>query len=1276
MTTADDAFAKQTLLVANRGEIAVRIIRTAKKLGLRTVSVYTPADAIAPHVTMADVSVALPVPSLDPSSTDTSGPTSTTEGTAYLAPSLILDICKSYNVTLVHPGYGFLSENAEFAEMVVGAGITWLGPSPSTIRMMGMKHEARRIVQEVAVGGRDAGLELRVVPGSGGLVKDVTGTREVVESIGLPVIFKASAGGGGLGMVVCESMEDVGVAFENASARAKNLFGHSGVFVERYFPRARHVEVQVFGDGEGNVVHMGERECSTQRRHQKVIEECPSPFLEAHFGLREKMCDAAIAVCRSIQYESAGTIEFLVDDETGAFYFLEMNTRIQVEHPVTEIAYNNLDLVEMMIKHGISKREKEHSPIDMNQATYENLRRAAKGAGRVYVMEGRVYAENPAVGFLPSPGLLQNVDLGERFEWLRVDTWISTGMQVTLHFDPLLCKIIVHGSTREEAILRFAQAVNICKIQGPPNNLDYLGAVATSQVHRTGEVTTRFLDRYSYFPSAMKVTASGLDMSIQDLPGRVIGKGIPRSGPMDPIAFSIGNLLVGNDKETEGIEIIVVPGVPASFQFFSPAVVAITGRTLSVTVNGTKANMWSRVIVLSGGILQLEAKPEDEEMGGLRAYLSIQGGFPNVPKYLGSKSTSMGLGGYQGRSLVIGDFLALEDHNPAPGGDRPFTLPTEIIPNYPHDWIIYVLPGPQDDEEFLTKDGIASFYTTHWQVSPSSNRMGIRLDSSQKIQWARASGGEGGAHPSNILDNAYSLGSVNVNGDTPVLLTNEGPDMGGYICLCTVAVGELWKLGQLRPGNSIQFRRVPYTTAVEAEKHNGKYMANIQTVISGREGEHTLLDYGIQQDFEYPSRLYEKRGSEVGKHSFILRQSGDSAILADFGPMELDFFVRARIQAFVEAIDQVKLIGIKILCPCIRSVMIHYDNKTISQPELIQYLVATEQIIPVELTNMSLPSRRVILPIVLDDPWSRDATERYMRSIREEAAYLPSNVEYLAKNNGLSGAEEALKTLVSSDWIVFGVGFYLACPFLVPIDPRSRLTGQKFNPSRTFTPRGAVGIAGPVAAIYPIESPGGYQLFGRSLPAWQTWGRGKNFSTDAPWLLEPFDQVRFEPVDIAMYKKLERLFEQGQYEFQIEHTVFSMRDYTALLGSVEEDITNFRRRQQVASEDQAARERILLLEWEKGKAGQANRLLREPAEGHDGNSIPIRATLFASVWKILCKVGDAITSAKEPLLVLEAMKSEISIFPGPEHLGKVVKAFGAGVKEGALVKPGDTLIIV
>ncbi|KAI1786174.1 carbamoyl-phosphate synthase L chain ATP-binding protein [Ganoderma leucocontextum] len=424
---------RHKLLIANRGEIAVRILRTAKRLGIRTVAVYTRSDATAPHAVLADEAAALHPEDVDPVS----------NARGYLDADAIVAVCKERGVTLLHPGYGFLSEDARFAQKVVDAGATWLGPRPETIEAMGLKHRARDLAQAV---------DVPLVPGSHGLLQDVDGAVASSEEIGFPVMLKSTAGGGGMGLVVCGTADELRAKFPSTQARAQALFQNDGLFVERYYPAARHVEVQVFGDGTGHAIHMGERECSIQRRHQKVIEETPSPFLRSRPDVREKMCGAAIRLAKHVKYESAGTVEFLVDDGTGQFFFLEMNTRLQVEHPVTEQVYPGLDIVELMIRQGIARHDKTDGGILSHSSFDQSLYKIPPAR---HAIEVRLYCENPASEFKPCPGVLQHVNF-PNVEWLRVDSWVETGTTITPHFDPLACKLIATGSTRAEAIERLA----------------------------------------------------------------------------------------------------------------------------------------------------------------------------------------------------------------------------------------------------------------------------------------------------------------------------------------------------------------------------------------------------------------------------------------------------------------------------------------------------------------------------------------------------------------------------------------------------------------------------------------------------------------------------------------------------------------------------------------------------------------------------------------------------------------------------------------------------
>ncbi|KAH8104150.1 allophanate hydrolase subunit 2-domain-containing protein [Phellopilus nigrolimitatus] len=1259
------------LLVANRGEIAVRILRTAKRLGVRTVSVYTEADATAPHVLLADEAVPLNTPASDEERT------ANENAKAYLNASAIVRICIERSVTIVHPGYGFLSENAQFAMLLAESGITLLGPSVSVIEEMGLKHRARALAIKV---------EVPVVPGSDGLIANLEEAEHVAEEIGYPVMLKATAGGGGMGMVVCRDVGQLRTNVLSTQQRAKTLFHNDGIFLEKFFDSSRHIEVQqIFGNGLDHVIHMGERECSVQRRHQKIIEEAPSPFLIERQDLRKNIYDAAVRLGKLINYSSAGTVEFLVDDKTGKFYFLEMNTRLQVEHGVTETLYSGLDIVELMIRQGGCERTKIPNEVRGLSPALLDQERFLLPPTDVHAIEVRVYCENPATGFSPSPGLLQHVEFPLENEDIRVDSWVSTGMVVSPFYDPLVAKIVVKGTTREDAIDKLATVLSEdvfenekskkdrFVIKGTPNNIPFIQKVLQESVFRRGHATTEWVDNggVSYVPSAFTVLSPGINATVQSLPVRDIGLGIPLSGPMDQLAFQAGNAIVGNTLDCEGLELVIPPstsGVKGGSMFTAifhvQAAVAVTGAPASVLIDGREVSMWSKIIVPAGSKLTGSG-------GGLRAYISILGGFPGIPTYLGSKSTSMGLGGYQGRALQTSDVLQIRSSISSAHVLSP--LPQRLIPKYPSQWILFSLPGPHDDIEYLTSAGIEAFYRRDWKVSSASNRMGVRLEppdslSSDRdqpiLEWARQNGGEGGSHPSNILDNGYARGSVNLNGDTPVILTNEGPSMGGYLCISTIATADQWKIGQLRPGDSVRFERISYGDAFRLQELCDKWLETVIAISSGfNASPFDLLKFSPEGQALRDPKLHTIPALP-GKPKVVFRQAGDSAILVEYGHMELDFSIRAHIHAFETSARKLGFAGIKEFAPCIRSTMVHYDTMQIRQAELLSILIDVEESLPSSLEDAKFSARKLTFPIVLDDKWNKEALLRYMKSTRENAVYLPSNIEYLARNNGVEGgAEEALRLLVSSSWLVFGVGFYLACPFLVPIDPRCRLVSQKMNPSRTYTPRGAVGIAGLIAAIYPVESPGGYQLFGRT---WQAWGKGLNFASDRPWLLEPFDQA---------IMKIEKEFDSGRYSFKIEPVTFSMEDYVHLVASMRDEITAFKRRQEHGVASEEAREQILLKEWKEKEESKGSAIDMQVGDTDDFETQNyITASLSGSVWQVKTRIGDLVNSAEEVLVVLEAMKTEIAVSAGEENVGLRVSGFGKGMKEGKVVQAGDKLV--
>jgi acetyl-CoA carboxylase biotin carboxylase subunit len=443
----------RTVLVANRGEIARRIVRGCRALGLSTVAVYSEADRDAPHVKDADRAVLL-------------GPAPARE--SYLDIERILRAARESGADAVHPGYGFLSENWRFAAACAEAGLTFIGPSPEAIRAMGDKPEARR---------RMAAAGVPIVPGSAEPVGDADAAARVAAAIGYPVILKAAAGGGGIGMAKVADPAALAAALATATRRAQSAFGNGQVYVERYLEAPRHIEVQVFGDRKGTIVHLHERECSIQRRHQKLVEESPAPNLDARS--KRGLTEAAVAGARAIGYVNAGTLEFLLDAH-GGFYFLEMNTRLQVEHPVTE-EVTGIDLVVAQLRVAAGE------PLPFAQE-----RIATRGAA----IEVRVYAEDPT-SFLPSPGTITRLALPGG-DGIRVESGVVQGSVVPVHYDPLLFKLIAHGRDRDEAIERLARALDACAVEGVKTTLPLLRTIAAHPEFRRGRVHTQMVEQGAF----------------------------------------------------------------------------------------------------------------------------------------------------------------------------------------------------------------------------------------------------------------------------------------------------------------------------------------------------------------------------------------------------------------------------------------------------------------------------------------------------------------------------------------------------------------------------------------------------------------------------------------------------------------------------------------------------------------------------------------------------------------------------------------------------------
>ncbi|MDE3724872.1 urea carboxylase [Nocardiopsis sp. N85] len=1182
-----------SVLIANRGEIACRIIRSARELGLRTVAVYSDADAGALHTRMADEAVRLgPAPA----------------ARSYLDVERVLAAAAATGAGAIHPGYGFLSESADFARAVEEAGPVFVGPAPHHLEQFGDKHTARKAA---------AAAGLPMVAGSDTL-SDADAAVIAAERVGYPVILKATSGGGGIGLRPCADEAELRAAFEQVGRMARTHFGGGGVFLERFVSRARHIEVQVFGDGHGRVVTLGDRDCTLQRRNQKVVEEAPAPDLSDH--VRAELHRTARELCAGVSYRSAGTVEFVYDVDRDEASFLEVNTRLQVEHPITE-EITGVDLVAWMLR----------------QARGEDVLVDVPPEGPVrtgHAVEARVYAEDPAHDFRPSSGLLTRV---ETPEGVRVDGWAATGRRVTSDYDPLLAKVIVHGTDRDDAWNRLADALADTRVDGLQTNLGLLRALAAHPGVRAVDHTTATCAGVGDPEPRIEVERAGTLTTVQDFPGRTgyWQVGVPPSGAMDDLSLRLGNRALGNPEGAPGLE-CTIEG-PA-LRFSHATTVCVTGAPAEVTLDGVPVARWEPLEVPAGGLLDVGPARGP----GMRTYVLVRGGL-DVPEYLGSTSTftTGGYGGHSGRALRLGDVLRpapiaadAPDPAPVPDADRP-DLP--VLADGDAHWDIEVSEGPHAAPDFLTREGMAAFYATAWKVHPQSARNGVRL-SGPKQGWARLDGGEAGLHPSNVHDTAYSIGAVNLSGDTPVLLGPDGPSLGGFVCPVTVVSGSRWKIGQLRPGDTVRFHPV---TEAAAERLHGEPTAA------------ALLRDGSDGDDGVLARVPAGEGTP----EVVYRRGGHDNILVEYGPMALDLGLRMRVHALMTAVEDAHPEGIVDVTPGVRSLHLHTDPERLPLRTLLGLLREVEADLPAT-SRMRVPSRTLHLPLSFDDPSIHEAIARYGTAVRDDAPWNPDNIEFIRRINGLDTVDQVRDIVFDASYLVLGLGdVYLGAPAATPLDPRHRLVTTKYNPARTWTPEAGVGIGGAYLCVYGMESPGGYQLIGRTVPIWSGLGQYGPFEPGVPWLLRFFDRVSWYPVGHEELLDLRADLLAGSHELRIEDGEFALAEHERFLADNADSIAAFRARQAAAFETERRA-------WEA--AGEfADRPEPEPVATRAPDLPPgaalVEAPLAASVWKVDVRPGDTVEEG-QPVVRLEAMKLEV-----------VVRAPKAGTISDILVSPGQHL---
>jgi urea carboxylase len=1184
------------VLIANRGEIACRVIRTLRRMGIASVAVFSEADRHAAHVAEADESVcAGPAPARD----------------SYLNVERILEAIRATGAQAVHPGYGFLSENAEFAEACEAAGVAFIGPTPEQIRSFGLKHTSREIARAQAV---------PLLPGSG-LLPEFSDAISEAARIGYPVMLKSTAGGGGIGMQLCRTDEELADRFESVRSLGRNNFKDDGLFLEKFLEVARHIEVQIFGDGRGEVIALGERDCSTQRRNQKVIEETPAPHLTAE--QRAQLCEAAVRLGAAVGYRSAGTVEFVYDAQSGEFYFLEVNTRLQVEHGVTELV-TGLDLVEWMVRTAAAE------PPDL--AKYQHHPQG-------HAIQVRVYAEDPAKNFQPGSGLLTEVHFPPE---LRCDSWIESGTEVSPFYDPLLAKLLVHAPNREAALEKLWKGLAQTRLSGFETNLEFLRQVSASETFQRGEVYTGFLRDFAYHPHTIEVLEGGTQTTVQDYPGRLgyWAVGVPPSGPMDPLSFRLANRLLGNDEKAAGLEITLTG---PTLVFHTQATVCLTGAKLHALLDGENAPFWQPFMVKPGQTLALG----HVEGAGCRAYLAVAGGL-DVPSYLGSRATFIlgGFGGHAGRAMRTGDLLKLAEPG-ATASSCEVALSSECRPEFRETWEIGVLYGPHGAPDFFSPRDIETFFGTDWEVHYNSARTGVRLIGPSP-QWARPDGGEAGLHPSNIHDNAYAIGAIDFTGDMPIILGPDGPSLGGFVCPACIVQGELWKVGQLRPGNRVRFRLLSEVEAAERLEPQPR-CSFIHTTPPG-------------------DAVLARFQALPGAPELVCRAAGDAYLLVECGPLELDLELRFRIHALMHWLEERHIAGVIDLTPGIRSLQIHYAPGKLSRADLLA-LVGEAGLEVAEHEDMVVPSRVIHLPLSWDDPATRLAIEKYTTGVRPDAPWCPSNIEFIRRINGLDSIEQVREIVFAASYLVMGLGdVYLGAPVAVPLDPRHRLVTTKYNPARTWTPENAVGIGGAYLCVYGMEGPGGYQFVGRTIQMWNRFHTTPEFSPGRPWLLRFFDQIRFYPVSAEELLQLREDFPLGKFSPRIEQTTFQLREYRAFLRSIAKETSTRRICQRAAFEEERER-------WVAAGVDVVSTGPEAPGEEIEVDELPpgfqaARATLPANVWQVLVQAGDKV-EAGDRLVILEAMKMEIPIRAAAA--GRVTEVLCG---PGKLVTPGQALCVM
>jgi urea carboxylase len=669
----------------------------------------------------------------------------------------------------------------------------------------------------------------------------------------------------------------------------------------------------------------------------------------------------------------------------------------------------------------------------------------------------------------------------------------------------IIAEVTVKGGSREQVFAELQKELAGFRCDGVPHD----GANWLSLVTHP---PAAWHPTHSVLPAAagswMTVLNAGLECTVQDLPGRLglWEVGVPPSGPFDDRSFALANHAVGNGADAAGLEITLAG---PTLRFEQDTVICGGGARMNSELDGEAVTWWKPTPVRAGQVLKMGGIAS----AGLRSYLAIRGGIDIAP-YLGSRSTftMARFGGHAGRALAVGDRLPLGNGDDLP---KPSAIPAAKRPAIGKTWTLGVRLGPHAAPDYFTEAWIDTFFATEWVVSPQSNRSGIRLQG-PKPDWARSDGGEAGLHPSNLHDNGYAIGAVDFTGDTPVILGPDGPSCGGFACPVVTVFSERWKLGQLRPGDTLRFERVDEQPAIAR---------NTQATDSSPET--------------------------------CLRRAGDCYLLWEYGPMALNLALRLRVHRLHQFLLEQNITGVIDLVPGVRSVLVHHDPAVLSQERLAQLLVEADQAIA-SAAVAPVPSRTVHLPLSWDDPSTRKAIDIYMQTVNPDAPWCPWNIEFIRRINGLDSVDEVKRIVFDAQYLVVGLGdVYLGAPVATPVDPRHRLVTTKYNPARTWTPENAVGIGGAYMCIYGMEGPGGYQFVGRTVQIWNSW-------RERPWLLNQFDRIKWYEVDTTELDALRKAGTAGEWQPTIDEGYFDPAAHAKFLEDEAESIAATKARQQAA----------------------------------------------------------------------------------------------------------------